>query len=71
MRIFHADIALVEVITDVDHFPDGAAEPVELPHHQGVAWPQVAEHRGEPGPAGGGLPRGDLLLKLATDPGGL
>jgi hypothetical protein len=45
-----ADAAVFERADGVDQVPQAAPEPIELPHHQRVAGPQVVEGAGEFGP---------------------
>jgi hypothetical protein len=53
-RLRKADATLGQAGDGVDRVAQGAAEPVQFPHDQGVAGAQLIEHLGEGGPVGAG-----------------
>jgi hypothetical protein len=57
----HADAAGVQVVSDGEDVPDGAAGAVELPDDEGVAGAQVVERGGQARALGGGVAGADLL----------
>ena len=64
-----ADAPLLQAVHQLDDVPERAADPVELPDHEGVALPRHVQGTGEAGAAGDGAGAGVVVDALRRDAG--